>query len=1057
MPSLPVVEWSESGGAAGRWWSPDGEERILCELCPRACRLKPGDRGFCFVRANRDGEMVLDTYGRSTGFCIDPIEKKPLNHFFPGTPVLSFGTAGCNLGCKFCQNWDISKSREVARLSDSALPESIANAAQAHGCRSVAFTYNDPVIWAEYAIDTAAACHQAGIKTVAVTAGYITPQARGEFFASMDAANIDLKAFTEDFYFKLTGAHLDSVLDTIRYVCNETDCWVELTNLLIPDANDSGDELKRMCDWVLAAVGCEVPIHFTAFHPDFRMTDRPRTSHEVLIEAYELARKAGLRYVYVGNVHDLDRQSTYCPSCGGLLIQRDWHQLGQYSLRGNRCGHCDAEIAGHFESQPGNWGRRRQPLRIASETAAGPPAHTNVSPESPTTRKTVMQEATATPSESLDFSEQERQLILRAAAAVVAGAVRQTPTEDIEGLLGDLAHRAVAGVYVTLKRGETLRGCCGLQGPPVSLASALLDAGTRTACSDPRMTPVVPVELPYLSLSVSVIGSARPIGVSGDQRLDAVEVGRHGLRILMDGNAGLLLPVVAVERGWNSRQFLDALCRKAGLPPGTWRRDEAVIQLFDGVEFGCPLGEVIESSEGGDHGVATRDQLDWLRQWVQANLAAFQSGATPLYYAPKLFDATVSGVVLQIRCAADEEPSSWLQLKLTEGVPLQSTLFQLAQNAANVLAGRGDSAQWEVELGALTSLAHHGLDNAQELGGFDCQRRVLLALDGRRWSAQFDTSSEPQELFQRALSSQPFRSGATQIYSAVCDTTTDRFSVSMGPQAQAGRSVRPPGVAGGFYPAEDAQREQMVAGLFQGMEAVSTQQVNAAMVPHAGLRFSGRIAADVWRRIALPETVLIIGPKHTADGVDWAVAPHDQWQLSNTVRMPGAYDLAEQIAARVPGMQLDAAAHAREHGIEVQLPILHRLAPETRIAAIAMSGGGFAEVAAAAQALAEWIRGLKRPPLMVISSDLNHFADDTENRRRDALALKALESNDPRGLLDVCAREEISMCGQLPAALVLLTLQSLGKQIDYRQVGYATSGDVTGDRARVVGYAGVLF
>ena len=249
-----------------KWWTRQDDDRILCELCPRACRLNEGDRGFCFVRSNHGGKMVLDTYGKSTGFCIDPIEKKPLNHFLPGTPVLSFGTAGCNLGCKFCQNWDISKSREVSRLSNEASPEAIARAAKEYGCRSVAYTYNDPVIWAEYAIDTAAACRELGIQSVAVTAGYITPEARPEFFGAMDAANIDLKAFSEDFYFKLTSAHLDPVLDTIRYACNETDVWVELTNLIIPRANEETGELQRMCDWVLENVGPDVPVPVSYTH-----------------------------------------------------------------------------------------------------------------------------------------------------------------------------------------------------------------------------------------------------------------------------------------------------------------------------------------------------------------------------------------------------------------------------------------------------------------------------------------------------------------------------------------------------------------------------------------------------------------------------------------------------------------------------------------------------------------------------------------------------------------------------------------------------------------------
>ena len=326
--SLPIViNEALDGDFPGRWWTEESDGRILCQLCPRGCRLKAGDRGFCFVRLNRDDKMVLDTYGRSTGFCIDPIEKKPLNHFLPGTPTLSFGTAGCNLGCTFCQNRDTSKSREVSRTSDIATPLGIAQAGLNHGCRSVAFTYNDPVIWAEYALDTAKACHEIGLSTVAVTAGYLTDTARPDFFSRMDAANIDLKGFTENFYHKLTGAHLQPILDTIRYAVHETDCWVELTNLLIPETNDDADDLKRMIDWILSEVGCDVPIHFTAFHPDFQMWDIPATSHDSLSHAHDTALHAGLKYVYLGNVHDVGRQTTYCPNCREPVIQREWHQI----------------------------------------------------------------------------------------------------------------------------------------------------------------------------------------------------------------------------------------------------------------------------------------------------------------------------------------------------------------------------------------------------------------------------------------------------------------------------------------------------------------------------------------------------------------------------------------------------------------------------------------------------------------------------------------------------------------------------------------------------------
>jgi len=363
----PQIELLPDGAKAGGWWhETDSGDRIVCDLCPRGCSLKAGDQGFCFVRENRDGQMVLSTYGRSTGFCVDPIEKKPLNHFFPGSSVLSFGTAGCNLGCKFCQNWSMSKSRQTAAASERADPETVAEAARRLQCRSVAFTYNDPVIWAEYAIDVSRACRAAGVKTVAVTAGYITPAARRPFFEAMDAANVDLKAFDEQFYRRLTLSHLQPVLDTLRFLRTETDVWFEVTNLVIPQANDSPDEVRAMCDWLVENAGESTPVHFSAFHPDFRMTDRPATDLVTLLAAHEAALKAGLKYVYVGNVNDRTHQSTYCPHCGRLVIERDWYELGAYQLQGDRCDHCGSRVAGHFDELPGDWGRKRLPVRIAN-------------------------------------------------------------------------------------------------------------------------------------------------------------------------------------------------------------------------------------------------------------------------------------------------------------------------------------------------------------------------------------------------------------------------------------------------------------------------------------------------------------------------------------------------------------------------------------------------------------------------------------------------------------------------------------------------------------------
>ncbi len=349
-----------------RYWHRLEDGRIQCDVCPRVCKLKDGQQGLCFVRACEGGQIVLTTYGRSSGFCVDPIEKKPLNHFLPGTPVLSFGTAGCNLSCKFCQNWDMSKSREIDTLADAASPELIARRAQELGCRSVAFTYNDPVIFLEYANDTADACHALGIKTVAVTAGYILPGAREDFFSHMDAANVDLKAFSDDFYHRLCGGHLQPVLDTLIYLKQETDVWFELTTLLIPGENDSEAELQAMTQWVVEHLGPDVPMHFTAFHPDWKMLDKPPTPIATLTRAREIALNNGVHYAYTGNVHDWKGDSTWCAACGELLIQRDWYELGTWNLTAQGCCKaCGVRCAGVFEAQPGDWGARRLPVRMA--------------------------------------------------------------------------------------------------------------------------------------------------------------------------------------------------------------------------------------------------------------------------------------------------------------------------------------------------------------------------------------------------------------------------------------------------------------------------------------------------------------------------------------------------------------------------------------------------------------------------------------------------------------------------------------------------------------------
>ena len=363
----PCLTMSESEIVKVDYWSQAEDGRIRCELCPRFCRLRPGQRGLCFVRrAAEDGDgMELTGYGRSTGFCVDPIEKKPLNHFLPGSAVLSFGTAGCNLACAFCQNHDISKSREVAALSARATPAAIAKAAKALGCASVAYTYNDPTIFLEYAVDAAVECRKLGVKNVAVTAGYICPEPRKRFFAAMDAANVDLKAFSERFYEKRCAGALAPVKETLSYLVRETDVWTEITTLLIPGENDSDEEIEALSRWIATELKPDVPLHFSAFHPDYHMLDIPPTPAATLARARSIAVHAGLRHVYVGNVHDPARQATLCPTCGARLIGRDGYTITDWRLdAAGACRDCGTKLAGIFAAAPGTWGARRLPVDI---------------------------------------------------------------------------------------------------------------------------------------------------------------------------------------------------------------------------------------------------------------------------------------------------------------------------------------------------------------------------------------------------------------------------------------------------------------------------------------------------------------------------------------------------------------------------------------------------------------------------------------------------------------------------------------------------------------------
>lgn len=1081
---------SPDGIKAGGWWHTSAQpERLVCDLCPRGCTLGPGDRGFCFVRQNRGGQIVSTTYGRSTGFCIDPIEKKPLNHFYPGTAVLSFGTAGCNLGCKFCQNWSISKSREVDRCAEQALPEDIAYTARQFGCHSVAFTYNDPIVWAEYAIDTARACHDLGIQTVAVTSGYINPVARETFFAVMDAANVDLKGFTEDFYWKLTSGHLQPVLDTIRWLVRHTNVWVELTNLVIPRANDSLDDIRRMCDWILAELGPGVPLHFTAFHPDFRLRDRGPTPPETLVAAYEVARSAGLHYVYTGNISDPQHQSTYCPGCGRVVIERDGYWLGEYALHGDRCRHCGTRISGRFGGGLGDWGGRRQPVRIrrapcaasapaANEPGRSPPVESmggstmranSSKPDNPRPSGSPaaneggqLQPAEALPPRpQLTPADEER--IFRAAGQRVVAAVYGQASSPLEESLGQVAGTNLFGSFVSLKRAGQLRSCCGYLGPAVPLAEALDHAAVRAARDDPRFPPISPAELEHLDMEVWLLWGAKAVPYQGEERAKAIDIGKHGVQISRGQHRGLLLPSVAVEHGLDAAGFLRQVCLKAGLPPQAWREEDTTLVTFEGYairgKLKSALGEMPSRLPEVALGGPSRKELADLLAFCHRNVIELARGYTPSYYLPGGFDASVCGAVLTMRLPRVTEPLIYPKLLLRGELPLQATLFELCENAARRLqSARLDAAAMDrisCGLSVFWDPALHGELAKPDLSGLDPQRRGVLVSDGRTWGLAFDPARSANELLDAACERARLKgSPNAQVVSFSVVSTEPRLVASNAPRSQPGHTVRPPAVAGQYYPLEPHAVEEWLAQMIPASR--TPESWAAALVPHAGWKYSGRLAAATLARIQIPSRAIVICPKHTPYGASYAVAPHHVWALPRR-NVESDPELARLLAERVDDFVLDSESHRREHAIEVLLPIIARLSPQTKVLGIILWDASLEQVRRFAEQMAGVLRELPELPLLVISTDMNHYADDQWTRKVDRLALDALQSLDPAKVYETVRSNKISMCGMLPAVLVLETLRRLDRLHRCELVGYSTSGDVSGERDHVVGYAGMLF
>lgn len=1000
--------------------------------------------------------MELTTYGKSTGFCIDPIEKKPLFHFLPGTAVLSFGTAGCNLGCKFCQNWSISKARSVEALSASAMPEAIAAAALDHGCQSVAFTYNDPVLWAEYAIDTAKACRERGVKTVAVTAGYIQPQARPEFFSAMDAANVDLKSFSEHFYHHLTLGHLEPVLDTLRWLRHESDVWLEITNLLIPDANDSPDELRRMAQWVLENLGDETPVHFTAFHPDFRMRDRPPTPRETLLAAYEIARAAGLKFVYVGNVHDVDHETTYCPGCGAALIERDWHVLGRYGLVGNCCGNCGRKIPGVFGDAPGDWGRRRLPVEILSapEDRLSRPEPRREEPAG--SRNASRAELCFSPAPVaasvaavVDFQEDEEREILRFVRETVEHASGGGAEPDPLPLA--LAELPAYGVFVTLRRGTLLRACRGRWGGEYALGSLLKTAAEDAATRDHRFPAVHKAELPWLSIDVSLMHDAEPLDVPWEEVPSRITIGVHGIALRHPSGRGLLLPHVASEAGWDSESFLENLCRKAELAPEAWKSPEAALLRFEARRLSSPA-PYLETDLGavGDETLRSLAAAAQRTLWGEAVAA---DAIEPMAIEPIAGEAGVC-------------------LRLTDGrtafaAGARPALLDLALRAARHLSA-DPSPSLSVRVARLVLFWRPIPLDARE----SPERHASL-----RCSAILARTSDRYSLVVGGGASDPIRAALAGLGmdrgewadSSAGEVRVAAYSVRGidGPFASDGNEanatcpaaarVRSAAVAGRFYPARRQEIEQILDRLLPTSPRSGLLRPVAILLPHAGWRYCGRIIGKTLANVDVPERVVILSPKHTPHGPAWSVSAADAWEVAGRT-VPVDADLRRRVLEATPGLIAEEEAHREEHGIEVLVPFLLRRNPDARIVPIVLGRGDPEELRPLAEALAGLLAD-PAPPLLVVSSDLHHFADDAENRRRDRIAIEAMLSGDPERLWREVRAHDVSMCGVLPATAVIgaLSIAAGGQPPSARLVDYDTSAAASGDFHRVVGYAGMHF
>jgi AmmeMemoRadiSam system radical SAM enzyme/AmmeMemoRadiSam system protein B/AmmeMemoRadiSam system protein A len=1057
----------------------DEDDRIRCLACGHRCLIGSGLRGVCKVRFNEGGRLKVP-FGYVAGLQSDPVEKKPFFHVLPGCDALTFGMLGCDLHCAYCQNWLTSQAlRDSAAVAPirRLTPTDLVAIAQRERSRLVVSSYNEPLITAEWAVAVFEQAKAAGLACAFVSNGNATPEALDFLRPWIIAYKIDLKSFTERSYRSLGGT-LGNITETIRMV-HDRGIWLEVVTLVIPGFNDSDEELRQAARF-LASVSPNIPWHLTAFHQDYKMTDPEPTSSATLMRAAEIGSAEGLRFVYAGNLPGQvgPWENTRCPSCRGTLIDRFGYLVRSYRLTPeSRCPDCQAEI-------PGVWPRTRAEVRMGNDVASYKsrlPRSVAVSlgPAAPASRSLPLVESRplsslqgtpampsvtppavavkSRPAQRDDLSAEERERIAAAVAALLRATVLGQPANCIEAL-GELRDRQVAGAFVSLKRGRHLRSCCGLLGQPIPLAQAVTTAASRTAREDERFPPISPTELDYLDVEVWLLDNPQPVQARGEDRVAAVTIGKHGVQVVRGPSSGLFLPGVAVESNWDARRFLDQVCVKAGLPPTSWKDDATSLFTFEGDALRCQTASGLSSASVPCAGPCRPEEVSAFAAFCLGNLVALLTGRTPSYYFAGA-DGSVNGVVLSVRRPGVQESLRLSQLSLRHGLPLQSTLFALVQKAAQLLASERLQPHLlsgiEVDLAFLHDPVMHGTVGDPHLAGLDSRRRTVLVVERNKSALVYDPMRPAEELLAEAASEACVTERSTAVVFSL-DTLTNGAAIRVAnvPRPVRGPAVRPSAVAGTFYAADPVELSRTVDRLLAG--EYKPEPWAAALLPHAGLTYSGHIAAAVLKRLRIPDTVIVFSPKHTQGGMDWAVAPHQTWALPGG-GMESDFVLARQLCQAVPGLEMDAAAHQGEHGIEVELPMLARLNPKARVVGITIGHATPNDCWRIADGLATVLRERSARPLLLISSDMNHFATDAETRRLDALALDALERRDPAELYEIVTQHGISMCGVLPAMIVLKTLGLLGSLTRSERVGYATTADTTKDTSRVVGYAGIVF